>query len=118
MANGKPLLQAMPTGHAIRILDEAAALGFREVVAFHHMSEAFLDARVIDMAWETRKRGMHPRVQIVKNLEKGSRTQYPLCAKCPRPPTVAYSRMHRIRSRMKIGTPVKSNLSRLQNLGR
>jgi radical SAM protein with 4Fe4S-binding SPASM domain len=59
-AEGHHVLKAMPTAQALRILDETAALGFRGRVAFHHMSEPFLDPRIIDMAHEARKRGMHP----------------------------------------------------------
>jgi radical SAM protein with 4Fe4S-binding SPASM domain len=59
-ADGRHVLKSMPTAHALRILDEAQAMGFRGGVAFHHMSEPFLDPRIIDMAHEARKRGMHP----------------------------------------------------------
>jgi radical SAM protein with 4Fe4S-binding SPASM domain len=59
-SEGRHVLKSMPSEHAVRILDEAAALGFRGRVAFHHMSEPFLDPRIIEMAWEARGRGMHP----------------------------------------------------------
>lgn len=60
LINGKRVLKNMPTEHVLRIMDEAVALGFRGKVAFHHMSEAFLDKRVIRMAWEARTRGLIP----------------------------------------------------------
>jgi radical SAM protein with 4Fe4S-binding SPASM domain len=59
-AEGKHVLKRMPTEHALRIMDEAAALGFRGHVAFHHMSEPFLDPRIIDMAAHARKLGLRP----------------------------------------------------------
>lgn len=60
LVDGKRVLKNMPTEHALRIMDEAVAMGFRGKVAFHHMSEAFLDKRIIKMAWEARKRGLIP----------------------------------------------------------
>ena len=59
-ADGKPVIQAMPTEHVIRLLDEIYSLGFKGVIAFHHMSEPFLDSRIIEIANEAKKRGMRP----------------------------------------------------------
>jgi radical SAM protein with 4Fe4S-binding SPASM domain len=50
----------MPTDHAWRIMREAAALGFRGKIAFHHMSEPFLDPRLIVMAREAKRLGLRP----------------------------------------------------------
>jgi radical SAM protein with 4Fe4S-binding SPASM domain len=58
--NGGKIIKQMPTENALRIMDEAVALGFKGRVAFHHMSEPFLDNRIIDMAHEARKRGLRP----------------------------------------------------------
>ena len=58
--NGQKVIRSMPTEHALRILDEAAALSFKGQVAFHHMSEPFLDPRIIEMAWKARELGMIP----------------------------------------------------------
>lgn len=58
--NGGHVLRSMPTEHAVRIMREAAALGFRGKIAFHHMSEPFLDPRIIDMAREARRFGFRP----------------------------------------------------------
>jgi MoaA/NifB/PqqE/SkfB family radical SAM enzyme len=60
--DGSRVLKAMPTDAAIRIMDEAEAMGFRGRINFHHLSEPFLDKRVIDMAKEASRRGMHPYV--------------------------------------------------------
>ena len=60
LVDGKRVLKKMPTEHVLRIMDEAVALGFRGKIAFHHMSESFLDERIIKMAWEARKRGLIP----------------------------------------------------------
>ncbi len=58
--DGEPVIQSMPTEHVIRILDEMSSLGFKGMIAFHHMSEPFLDSRLIDFAKEAKKRGMSP----------------------------------------------------------
>jgi radical SAM protein with 4Fe4S-binding SPASM domain len=57
---GGHVLRSMPTEHALRIMREAAALGFAGKIAFHHMSEPFLDPRIIEMAWEARRLGLRP----------------------------------------------------------
>lgn len=57
---GQSVRRAMPTEHALGLLDQAAAMGFRGLVAFHHMSEPFLDPRIVDMARAARQRGMRP----------------------------------------------------------
>lgn len=59
-AEGKSVRRSMPTERALDLLDQAAALGFRGLVAFHHMSEPFLDPRILDMARAARDRGMRP----------------------------------------------------------
>lgn len=61
-ADGSRVIEAMPTDAALRILDEAERMGFRGRVNFHHLSEPFLDKRLVDMAKEASKRGMHPYV--------------------------------------------------------
>ena len=58
--DGKKVAVAMPTEKVLDILDQAAELGFRGLVAFKHMSEPFMDPRHVEMAWEARKRGMIP----------------------------------------------------------
>jgi radical SAM protein with 4Fe4S-binding SPASM domain len=58
--SGKRIIKQMPTENALRIMDQAKALGFKGRVAFHHMSEPFLDSRIIDMAHEARRRGFRP----------------------------------------------------------
>lgn len=60
IVNGKNVIRTMPTHYALDILDQAAALGFTGHIAFHHMSEPFLDPRIIDMAWAAKERGMRP----------------------------------------------------------
>ncbi|MBS1774023.1 MAG: SPASM domain-containing protein [Bacteroidetes bacterium] len=59
-SNGKKIIKQMPTENVLRIMDEAVAMGFKGRVAFHHMSEPFLDNRIIDMAHEARRRGLRP----------------------------------------------------------
>jgi radical SAM protein with 4Fe4S-binding SPASM domain len=59
-ANGDHVLRSMPTEHALRIMREAVALGFRGKIAFHHMSEPFLDPRIIEMAWAAKRMGLRP----------------------------------------------------------
>jgi MoaA/NifB/PqqE/SkfB family radical SAM enzyme len=73
-ADGKPIIQSMPTEHAIRILDEVSSLGLKGSVVFHHMSETFLEPRIIEMALEAKKRGMrthaHTNGDVLRRDEK------------------------------------------------
>jgi len=59
-SDGKRIIKSMPTEDVLRIMNEAVALGFKGKVAFHHMSESFLDSRIIEFAHEARKRGLTP----------------------------------------------------------
>lgn len=58
--NGNRIVRSMPTENALDIMNQAEAMGFNGLISFHHMSEPFLDPRIIDMAWEAKKRGMQP----------------------------------------------------------
>ncbi len=59
-ADGSSVKKSMPTEKVIDLLDQAEAMGFRELVAFHHYSEPLLDKRNCNFAREGRKRGMIP----------------------------------------------------------
>lgn len=59
-ADGSKVVRSLPTEHVLRIMDEAGALGFQGDMAFRHLSEAFLDPRLLDMVREARKRGFRP----------------------------------------------------------
>jgi radical SAM protein with 4Fe4S-binding SPASM domain len=50
----------MPDEHVVSIIDQAAELGFKGYIAFHHMSEAFLDTRLIEYANYAKEKGMRP----------------------------------------------------------
>lgn len=58
--DGSHVAAAMSTDEALKIMDQARDMGFRGLVSFHHLSESFLDRRIIDMAREARRRGMKP----------------------------------------------------------
>ncbi len=58
--DGSKVVKSMPSEHVLRIMDEATALGFQGDMAFRHLSEAFLDPRLLDMVREARKRGLRP----------------------------------------------------------
>ncbi|MBF0232551.1 MAG: SPASM domain-containing protein, partial [Desulfamplus sp.] len=58
--DGKKNVRFMPTENALDIMNQAKEIGFNGLISFHHMSEPFLDPRIIDMAWEAKKRGMIP----------------------------------------------------------
>jgi radical SAM protein with 4Fe4S-binding SPASM domain len=60
----------MPTARILDLLDQAAALGFRECVAFYHYSEPLLDKRHLMLAREARKRGMKPYIHTNGDLLK------------------------------------------------
>jgi 2-deoxy-scyllo-inosamine dehydrogenase (SAM-dependent)/8-amino-3,8-dideoxy-alpha-D-manno-octulosonate transaminase len=59
-AEGRPVINQMPTEKIIELLDEAQAMGFQGRVAFYHYSEPLLDSRNIMLAWEAKQRGMKP----------------------------------------------------------
>jgi radical SAM protein with 4Fe4S-binding SPASM domain len=59
-ADGKAILQEMPTQKVIELLDQAQAMEFRELVAFYHYSEPLLDKRNVMLAREAQRRGMKP----------------------------------------------------------
>ena len=71
-ANGKNVMRSMPTTHALDILDQAASMGFNGHISFHHMSEPFIDPRIIDMAWEAKSRGMRPYEHTNGDVLKGN----------------------------------------------
>lgn len=57
---GDAVLNRMPTEKILDVLDQALALGFHNLVGFHHYSEPLLDKRNPMLACEARKRGMQP----------------------------------------------------------
>jgi MoaA/NifB/PqqE/SkfB family radical SAM enzyme len=59
-AAGDSVRQSMPTEKVIGILDELEAMDFKGYITFHHLSEAFLDTRLIEVATEAKRRGMRP----------------------------------------------------------
>jgi len=59
-AAGNAVVRQMPTAKILGLLDEAAAMGFRGMVGFHHYSEPLLDPRNPELARQARKRGMVP----------------------------------------------------------
>lgn len=59
-AEGRPVINQMPTEKIIELLDQAQAMGFQGRVAFYHYSEPLLDKRNIMLAREARRRGMKP----------------------------------------------------------
>ncbi len=59
-AAGRVVLREMPTETILDLLDQAAELGFRGGVGFHHYSEPLLDKRNLQLARAARERGMLP----------------------------------------------------------
>ena len=49
-ADGKSVVQLMPTERVTMLFDELESLEFRGHITFHHLSEAFLDKRLIRIA--------------------------------------------------------------------
>jgi radical SAM protein with 4Fe4S-binding SPASM domain len=56
----QPVIERMPTEKVLGLLDEAASLGFRGPVGFHHYSEPLLDDRALTFARAAGARGMKP----------------------------------------------------------
>jgi len=71
---GKKVLKSMPTEKVMQLLDELESLCFRGYITFHHLSEAFLDERLIQIANEAKKRGMrsyvHTNGDVLRNNEE------------------------------------------------
>jgi len=61
-ADGSSVRRSMPTEKIWSIFDELEELAFKGFITFHQLSEAFLDPRLIDVAREANRRGMHPYV--------------------------------------------------------
>lgn len=62
-SNGKHIKKSMPTSKIFDILDQAEKLGFKNSLAFHRLSEPFLDKRYIEVATYANEKGM----RIVEN---------------------------------------------------
>jgi MoaA/NifB/PqqE/SkfB family radical SAM enzyme len=62
LADGTSVREFMPTDKVMTILDELESLGFTGHITFHHLSEAFLDKRLVEVAEDARRRGMRPYV--------------------------------------------------------
>jgi radical SAM protein with 4Fe4S-binding SPASM domain len=80
-AAGTNVLSSMPTYKVMAILDELESLEFDGYITFHHLSEAFLVVRLIEVAMEARKRGMRPYVHTNGNVLRNSEE---LCRKTAR----------------------------------
>ena len=61
-ADGKSVMQFMSSERVMILLDELRSMGFGGYITFHHLSEAFLDKRLVAIAREARRRGMRPYV--------------------------------------------------------
>ncbi len=72
--NGKPIIKKLPTSKVIDIFNQLEKLGFKGRITFHHLSEAFLDKRLIKFAKEARKRGMVPYINTNGDILKKNKT--------------------------------------------
>lgn len=59
-ADGRPVMESMPTEKVFDLLDQAQTLGFHQGVAFYHYSEPLLDKRNIIFARAALRRNMQP----------------------------------------------------------
>jgi radical SAM protein with 4Fe4S-binding SPASM domain len=50
----------MPSERVVMLFNELGSMGFKGYITFHHLSEAFLDKRLIGIAKDARSRGMKP----------------------------------------------------------
>ncbi len=57
---GQAIHARMPTAKILDVLDQAVALGFRNLVSFYFYSESLLDKRCLLLAREARARGLKP----------------------------------------------------------
>jgi radical SAM protein with 4Fe4S-binding SPASM domain len=71
---GKRVSKSMPAEKVMKLLDELQSLNFKGYITFHHLSEAFLDNRLIQIATEAKKRGMRPYIHtngdVLRNNEE------------------------------------------------
>ncbi len=61
-ADGESVRQSMPSEKVMTLFDELESLEYQGYITFHHLSEAFLDSRLIEIAREAKRRGMRPYV--------------------------------------------------------
>ena len=57
-AKGKPIIKSAPTERVYRLIDEAWDIGYRGTINFHHLSEPFLDKRLITFARYAKDKGV------------------------------------------------------------
>lgn len=59
-ASGAPVMRSMPTEKILELMQEVWDLGYRGNLNFHHLSEPFIDKRIIDFARKARGIGFTP----------------------------------------------------------
>lgn len=59
-AGANKIRKSMSTENVHKILADAHRMGYKGWVTFHHLSEPFLDPRIIDVARRARRLGMRP----------------------------------------------------------
>lgn len=72
--NGKPIKKKLPTNKVMDIFNQLEEMGFKGRITFHHLSEAFLDKRLIKFAKEARKRGMIPYINTNGDVLRNNKT--------------------------------------------
>ncbi len=72
--NGNRIIKQVPSGKLLDILDQAQAMGYKGRVSNHHLSEPLLDKRVVEIAWEIRKREMFPVMNTNGDLFRRDKT--------------------------------------------
>jgi radical SAM protein with 4Fe4S-binding SPASM domain len=70
---GRIIRKKLPTNKVMDLFDQLEKIGFTGGITFHHLSEAFLDKRLIKFAKEARRRGMIPYINtngdVLRNNE-------------------------------------------------
>lgn len=72
-ANGKPIIQSAPTERVYRLIDEAWEIGYRGTINFHHLSEPFLDKRLITFARYAKAKGFRTIIHTNGDVLRGNK---------------------------------------------
>jgi radical SAM protein with 4Fe4S-binding SPASM domain len=69
---GKPVIKSTPTERVHRVIDEAWEIGYRGTINFHHLSEPFLDKRLITFARYAKNKGYKTIIHTNGDVLKGN----------------------------------------------
>lgn len=70
-ANGNPVIRYMPSEHVSSLMKQVWDMGYRDAINFHHLSEPFLDKRLVSFARMAKEMGfptiIHTNGDVIRN---------------------------------------------------